>query len=236
MRRGLLSPEVKFQLPFVSPDSPIYRIGRAPDPWRLPDWATASDDGTFGHRFDDSERYFRVVYAGSTRLGCFIETLARYRSPGPQVLAELGAIANVCSDHTPTNTVPASWFDPRRIGRAFIRRKRFADVYRSEWLSFLQNRLDPELLRHAMIESGEHEFDLAVLMSKRRRLTQRLATLVYQCGYDGIYYQSRYGTDLFNFAIFEPFALEGCAVSEISVADPDLQTALARLALKVGHR
>src|SRR6516225_2342552 len=33
----------------------IYRIGREPDPWSVPDWASAGPDGTFGNRFDDPE-------------------------------------------------------------------------------------------------------------------------------------------------------------------------------------
>jgi hypothetical protein len=31
----------------------IYRLGRKPDPWAPPDWASAGPDGTFGNRFDD---------------------------------------------------------------------------------------------------------------------------------------------------------------------------------------
>jgi hypothetical protein len=29
----------------------IYRLGRKPDPWSPPDWASAGPDGTFGNRF-----------------------------------------------------------------------------------------------------------------------------------------------------------------------------------------
>ena len=57
----------------------IYRLGRKPDPWSVPDWASAGPDGTFGNRFDDPEGMYRVLYASSQRLGCFLETLARFR-------------------------------------------------------------------------------------------------------------------------------------------------------------
>jgi hypothetical protein len=57
----------------------IYRLGRKPDPWSAPDWASAGPDGTFGNRFDDPEGMYRVLYASSQRLGCFLETLARFR-------------------------------------------------------------------------------------------------------------------------------------------------------------
>lgn len=55
----------------------IYRLGRKPDPWAPPDWASAGPDGTFGNRFDDPDATYRVLYASSQRLGCFVETLAR---------------------------------------------------------------------------------------------------------------------------------------------------------------
>ena len=65
----------------------IYRLGRKPDPWAPPDWALAGPDGTFGNRFDDPDATYRVLYASSQRLGCFVETLARFRID-PTLLAE----------------------------------------------------------------------------------------------------------------------------------------------------
>ena len=35
--------------------------------------------GTFGNRFDDPDGTYRVLYASSQRLGCYLETLARFR-------------------------------------------------------------------------------------------------------------------------------------------------------------
>jgi RES domain len=69
----------------------IYRLGRVPDPWAVPDWASAGPDGTFGNRFDDPDATYRVLYASSQRLGCFLETLARFRID-PKLAAELAAI------------------------------------------------------------------------------------------------------------------------------------------------
>jgi hypothetical protein len=70
----------------------IYRLGRKPDPWSVPDWASAGPDGTFGNRFDDPEGMYRVLYASSQRLGCFLETLGRFRVD-PKLLAELAETA-----------------------------------------------------------------------------------------------------------------------------------------------
>ena len=62
-----------------APDT-IYRIARRPDPWQPPDCSRANPDGTFGNRFDDPEGYYRVIYASSQKLSCFLETLARFRA------------------------------------------------------------------------------------------------------------------------------------------------------------
>ena len=62
------------------PPRPLFRVGRDDDAWAVPDWAYAKEDRTFGNRFDDPAGVYRVFYASSQRLGCFIETLARFRT------------------------------------------------------------------------------------------------------------------------------------------------------------
>jgi len=54
----------------------------------VPDWASAGPNGTFGNRFDDPDATYRVLYASSQKLGCFLETLAPFRLD-PKVMAEL---------------------------------------------------------------------------------------------------------------------------------------------------
>jgi hypothetical protein len=76
---------------FVKARGVIYRLGRKPDPWAPPDWALAGPNGTFGNRFDDPDATYRVLYASSQRIGCFFETLARFRID-PTLLAELAQI------------------------------------------------------------------------------------------------------------------------------------------------
>ena len=82
------------------PTIAVYRIGRRPDPWQYPDWSRANPDRTFGNRFDDPNGEYRVLYASSVRLGCFLETLARYR-PDMALYAELQEIAGE-NDFIPT--------------------------------------------------------------------------------------------------------------------------------------
>ena len=61
-----------------TPAQSIHRVARYPDAWQLPDWSRAKD-GTFGNRFDDPESDYRVLYASSHEVSCFVETLARFR-------------------------------------------------------------------------------------------------------------------------------------------------------------
>ncbi len=117
-----------FRLPFQSPHGPPFRIARKPDPWTPLDWAYVGDDGTFGNRFDDFEGYFRVLYASSSPLGCFVETLARYRRSPQDLAAALDQIQNAPHERIPIATVPIRWLDKRMLGQAVSKRTRFADI------------------------------------------------------------------------------------------------------------
>ena len=119
---------------FRAPGEPLHRIGRWPDPWQPPDWAHAHSDGTFGNRFDDPQAYYRVIYASSQRLGCFLETLARFR-PDLTLLAEFAEIEGD-DDFTPLATVPATWLPTRLIGSAQADGQ-YADIYAPEWIAYL---------------------------------------------------------------------------------------------------
>ena len=67
-----------------------------------------------------------------------------------------------------------------------------------------------------------------------RRLTQLASLKVNEAGLDGIYYRSRYGHDLENWALFEPFEISS---TETPIAvrpdDVDLQEACRLLGLKI---
>src|SRR5436305_11075915 len=70
-----------------APRSPVYRIGRAPNPFSLPDWSYAGPDGTFGNRFDDPRgrrgvppaQRFRILYLASGPAGAYGETIAQFQ-------------------------------------------------------------------------------------------------------------------------------------------------------------
>jgi hypothetical protein len=173
----------------------------------------------FGNRFDDPEGYYRVLYASSQRLACFVETLARFR-PDLSLLAELDAIEGA-DDFVALGTLPREWLAARTMGSAEIDGV-FADIYGVVWVSQLRRTLATEALR-----LGMKDIDLSSLeRAEPRRLTQLASRQAYLLSFAGVFYRSRYGQTLQNWAIFEPFPLERATSKEFSEDDPDLLEAL----------
>jgi hypothetical protein len=208
------------------PIESVYRLGRRPDAWQPPEWFLAHSDGTFGNRFDDPEGYYRVLYASSQRVACFVETLARFR-PDLTLLAELNAIEGE-DDYVALGTIPRDWLEVRTMGSAEIDGV-FADIYGVAWVSQLRRTLAAEALR-----LGMKDIDLSSLeRAEPRRLTQLASRQAYLLNFTGIFYRSRYGQTLENWAIFEPFPLDNATSEEFSANDPDLLEALRLLGIRL---
>ena len=210
-----------------TPTAPLFRLGRKPDPWTPPDWSRAQPDGTFGNRFDDPQGNYRVLYAATQRVSCFVETLARFRLD-ISLIAELQAIAGE-DDYVPLGTVPSDWCEPRMMGEATVTGT-YAEIYGAGWVSHLRHELASEC-----VVLGIKDLDDSVLQQgEPRRLTQLASLKVNEAGLDGIYYRSRYGHDLENWALFEPFEISS---PEIPIAvrpdDVDLQEGCRLLGLKI---
>lgn len=212
----------------MSTPEEIYRLARKPDPWAPLDWAWAEQDGTFGNRYDDPESRYRVLYASSQRLGCYLETLARFR-PDPTLATELNQIEGENDFYAP-GQVPPEWFGARMLGTAAFWGE-YADVCGGEWLSRLGSELGPRLL----IQFGIHELDQAVLQaSPPRKLTQLVSRAIFNAGLDGIRYPSKHGSAIENWALFEPFKIDVKRTDPIALDDPDLARALQLLRLAIG--
>jgi hypothetical protein len=140
----------------------IYRLGRKPDPWCPPDWASAGPDGTFGNRFDDPDATYRVLYASSQRFGCFVETLARFRID-PTLLTELAQIEGA-DDYCQLGELPIEWVEKGILGVATTD-KDYADICSSEWISRLR-----KLLAIHWKKFGVEEFDASVLQRTAPRI------------------------------------------------------------------
>ncbi len=208
------------------PPQPIYRVGRQPDAWQPPDWSRSSQDGTFGNRFDDPESYYRVLYASSQEVSCFIETLARFRAD-LTLLAELKAIEGE-DDFFPMGEVPSDWCDNRVMGTASAKGN-YAEICGGEWITCLRRKLASECLR-----LGLKDLDASVLQSgSPRHITQMASRVVYEIGLRGIYYRSRYAQDLENWALFEPFRIHDTESKPITNDYPSIRKAVRILGLKL---
>ncbi len=207
------------------PPNEIFRIGRNPDPWQPPDWSRAQPDGTFGNRFDDPLGYYRVLYASAQRLSCFIETLARFRAD-LALLSELAEIEGE-DDFVPAGVMPPEWCEQRMIGVAEAHGD-YAEISASSWIAYLRMKLADECLR-----LGLQDLDASVIQASPRRITQLASRQVYECGCAGIFYLSRYGHDLENWAIFEPFPIRPTEIQPIRTDDPDFLQAVEILGLKL---
>jgi hypothetical protein len=204
----------------------IFRVARKPNPWEAPDWSRANIDGTFGNRFDDPHGYYRVLYAASQQVSCFVEALGRFRVD-LTFLAELNEIEGP-SDFAPLGEVSGDWCERRLIGRASATGN-YADLYASGWVAFLRRKLAPECLR-----LGLRDLDAGILQREApRRITQLASRQAYELGHAGIYYRSRYGHDFDNWALFEPFQIVPTNAIEIEMNNPALLEAVRILGLKL---
>ncbi len=205
------------------PPLAIYRLARQPDPWAPPDWAYAGEDGTFGNRFDDPRGVYRVLYASSSRLGCFLETLARFRVD----VGLRAALAEIMGpdDHVPLGVVPREWRHGRVIGAANTAGV-FAAIGTAESLAILRGALAATVVGH-----GLDDLDAAAIrLSLPRAFTQAVSRYVYDLGrFDGVCYRSKYGDDIENWAVFEPFTAlhPRPPFQPVELMDPDFIVALA---------
>jgi hypothetical protein len=183
------------------PTRPLFRVGRDDDAWAVPDWAYAKEDGTFGNRFDDPMGVYRVLYGSSQRLGCFVETLARFRVD-VSFIADLALMENGDDDFTALGTVRRAWIKGRCIGTANVEGE-YADIYALGWVSHLRTAL-----AEIAVRLGMEDIDLSSLeRAEPRLLTQQAGRKAFELGYAGVYYHSRYGHSIGNWAIFEDWAM-----------------------------
>ena len=211
-----------------TPTESIYRVARYPDAWQLPDWSRAKD-GTFGNRFDDPESDYRVLYAASQEVSCYVETLARFR-PDLTLMEELREIEGD-DDFLPVGEVPLEWCANRVIGTASAEGN-YADIYAAEWIALLRRKLVSECLR-----MGLRDLDASGLQnSSPRTLTQLVSRIVYDMGLAGVYYRSRYGHNLENWALFEPCRIDRMKNRRVTTNDEALEEAMEILGLKFAKK
>jgi hypothetical protein len=124
--------------------------------------------------------------------------------------------------------VPREWCDQRLLGFAFVEGN-YADLYAAEWIALLRHRLAGECL-----QLGLSDLDASVLQRHApRRITQLASLEVRRHNFDGIYYRSRYGHDLEDRALFEPFRIRRATSQALSSDEPTFVEALRISGLKL---
>ena len=220
----------------IRPPDRVRRVGRIPDPWAWPPWEAQHSDNTFGNRWDDPEGVYRVVYACSQLEGAYVEVLSRLR-PDPAVLAGLAEIEGGDAEYR-IGIVPASWLATRAVGEATLRGD-YADIGHAASLTYLRTAMAGRLIHH-----GIRDLDAAAIrLSAPRRFTQEISNHIYRLSasdgaprFAGIEYESRFGDNYQNWAVFERPLHESIgepAVAPVRRDDPALAAALAALGLEL---
>ncbi len=234
------------------PGEGICRIARIPNnPFDLPDWSWAGDDGAFGNRFDDpggllevrQENRYRVLYCATQRQAAFAEVTARFRVD-PRVVLRLAQI----NDAEPLDQAILGAVDPAHVEHGLLEhdwltRRRFAhslittdspvvDISHADTLAHLDLALAPllDLL-------NLREIDLSTVTSQSRRVTQYASRYIYNQGFAGIRYASRLGSNRECWALFENRYRHEPGYptlpAAISADDPDLLNLAKRFGLSI---
>jgi hypothetical protein len=105
----------------------------------------------------------------------------------------------------------------------------YAEIYASGWVGHLRQKLSK-----LAIEIDLPDIDTATLQRDiPRAFTQHASYEVWLAGLNGIYYRSRYGHNLENWALFEPFQLSNVTSAPLNLIDQDLDLALKTLGLQI---
>jgi hypothetical protein len=214
-----------FQQPKLSPPSNLYRLAPSRTPWE-PYKATS-----FEQRFDDPERNYFVLYASSSRLGCFVECLAYFRAdPNKPGFAEL---QDKFGNSFPEGSIPPNWFRDRFVQNAEVTGS-FADIAGSEWLACLLKNFPEELkpgLAYPWLDQS------TIYQDKSRAITHWISRFVFDNGENlaGIYYTSKLGSNFPNWAVFEERAHISTLglLQAVNEYDADLLGACALLGLNL---
>lgn len=209
---------------------PVFRLGYAPDAWAWPPWQYVGRG-----RWDAPDQSYRVLYASTSRLAVFMETLASLQ-PEPHVEAQLSLIDTSVEETWSPGHIPADWLDRRRVGKGSIREGVFAHLGHSKSLSFFRRSFS-ELLTIFGVGNLDAA-DIRSSDSSGNGLTQKLSGIVNACHeddgrrqFEGIFYESRLGDEFDNWAMFEPFEVLDTSSEKIETDDNDLREAARRLGL-----
>lgn len=181
---------------------------------------------------------YRVLYACTQLEGAYVEVLSRFR-PDPAVLAGLAEITDVGEGYQ-IGVVPATWLQTRVIGEATLTGI-YADVGDVRSLAYLRSVMAARLIHHNLLDVDA----AAIRLSAPRRFTLEVSNHIYKLSapdgtprFAGIEYESRFGDNYQNWAIFErpgQQPLTATVTRPVAHDDPSLNAALAALGLKLAR-
>jgi len=189
-------------------------------------------------RWDDPDVLWRTLYAGDSRLSCYLEVLSCFR-PDPALAAGLDDIVEDPDDaHTHPTATPGrlspDWLTPRRVGSARL----------SGWYALPGARQSLPILRSQFLPlaralAGPDLDAAAIRVAKPRKLTQQIARWTYQQTdpdgqpVAGVRFASPHGDELVLWALFERAhdtttsrQLSETTAERLDVNDPELLQAL----------
>lgn len=156
------------------------------------------------------------------------------------MLAELAEIDGP-NDEYQVGIVPATWLETRAIGQATLTGV-YADVGHARSLTHLRTVMAGRLIHHGILDLDA----AAIRLGAPRRFTQEISNYIYKLSvpdatprFAGIEYESRFGDNYQNWAIFERPGRDPISdpiVRPILRDDPSLHAALAVLGLKLATR
>jgi hypothetical protein len=115
----------------------------------------------------------------------------------------------------------------RSIGEARVTGE-FADICGADWISELRAPLESVLAecRYSFLDAS------VLVQAEHRSITQLASQYIRASGFDGIYYRSRHGLEVDNWAIFEPWRITDHSTPQpLSITDPDVMLALKYLGI-----
>jgi len=211
------------------PTSGIFRVARADQPLM----ATVIDPSdaalpNAGNRFDIAGG--GVLYFASHPLGCYAETLARFR-PTPKMRALLKDENGFMF----CGGVPQDWrFRRLQVKVALIDSLPFVDLEDVQTREFLSNEL---ALEWAAL--GIDDLDVSVIRGSNRLVSRAIAQWAYAASDDGevpLYSGIRYVSRLGNhecWAVFDGTQVNEISRSTITQSNPDLVEMARRFGLRV---
>ncbi|MCO5217165.1 MAG: RES family NAD+ phosphorylase [Thermomicrobiales bacterium] len=183
----------------------MWRVGRRThDPFSLPPVHLQGKG-----RFDSPElpASYRTLYCADSVRSVLVEVLQQYRLSLREIQRSADAAPMGVNERddmresviAPSGYIPAAFLEDYRLCYSLIRcMDPIVNISSTRAIEQVRHDLVNEFIEHEI-----EDFDLSVVSSLDREVTQQISLWAWQQGYAGISYVSRFGADLTCYALFE---------------------------------